>query len=128
MDAASDRSPRAHGLVRRARRRKRWPILASIELIEVGLASLAEIFGLDPQQLIGSVWSRRGRSIGRMILSLRGAYSYATPGDARRAGGACKLRRRPVFFSGEALYRGRDMGTVEAALASGLKTARTLLG
>ena len=33
-----------------------------------------------------------------------------------------------VFFSGEALYRGREMGTVEAALASGLETARTLLG
>jgi hypothetical protein len=29
-----------------------------------------------------------------------------------------------VFYSGEALYRGRDMGTVEAALASGLATAR----
>ncbi len=27
-----------------------------------------------------------------------------------------------------ALYQGRDMGTVEAALASGLETARTLLG
>jgi monoamine oxidase len=33
-----------------------------------------------------------------------------------------------VFFFGEALDRGRDMGTVEAALASGLATARTLLG
>jgi monoamine oxidase len=33
-----------------------------------------------------------------------------------------------VFLSGEALYRGRDMGTVEAALASGRKTARTVLG
>jgi hypothetical protein len=32
-----------------------------------------------------------------------------------------------MFFSGEALYRGRDMGTVEAALASGLETARALL-
>ena len=32
-----------------------------------------------------------------------------------------------VFLSGEALYRGRDMGTVEAALASGLETARTLI-
>jgi hypothetical protein len=27
-----------------------------------------------------------------------------------------------VGFSGEALYRGRDMGTVEAALASGART------
>jgi hypothetical protein len=33
-----------------------------------------------------------------------------------------------VFFSGEALYRGPDMGTVEVALASGLEMARTLLG
>jgi uncharacterized protein with NAD-binding domain and iron-sulfur cluster len=32
-----------------------------------------------------------------------------------------------VLFSGEALSRGRDMGTVEAALASGLETARIIL-
>jgi monoamine oxidase len=32
-----------------------------------------------------------------------------------------------VLFSGEALYRGRDMGTVEAALASGLATAGMIL-
>jgi monoamine oxidase len=32
-----------------------------------------------------------------------------------------------VLFSGEALYRGPDMGTVEAALASGLETAGTIL-
>jgi monoamine oxidase len=32
-----------------------------------------------------------------------------------------------VLFSGEALYRGRDMGTVEAALASGLATAQMIL-
>jgi hypothetical protein len=31
------------------------------------------------------------------------------------------------FYSGEALYGGRDMGTVEAALASGLETARAIL-
>ena len=32
-----------------------------------------------------------------------------------------------IFFSGEALYAGPDMGTVEAALASGLETAQTIL-
>jgi hypothetical protein len=32
-----------------------------------------------------------------------------------------------VFFSGEALYRGKDMGTVEAALASGVEAAQTIL-
>jgi hypothetical protein len=29
-----------------------------------------------------------------------------------------------VFFSGEALYASRDMGTVEAALANGKETAQ----
>jgi monoamine oxidase len=32
-----------------------------------------------------------------------------------------------VLFSGEALYAGPEMGTVEAALASGLETARAIL-
>jgi len=57
----------------------------------------------------------------------RGAYSHATP-EARKARSALARREgRPILFSGEALYRGRDMGTVEAALASGLKTAQTIL-
>jgi monoamine oxidase len=33
-----------------------------------------------------------------------------------------------VLFSGEALYAGPDMGTVEAALASGREMARMILG
>jgi hypothetical protein len=32
-----------------------------------------------------------------------------------------------VFFSGEGLYAGRDIGTVEAALASGRETAQKML-
>jgi monoamine oxidase len=32
-----------------------------------------------------------------------------------------------IFFSGEALYAGTDMGTVEAALASGQAAARAIL-
>jgi monoamine oxidase len=32
-----------------------------------------------------------------------------------------------VFFSGEALYAGPEMGTVEAALASGAETAQMIL-
>lgn len=56
-----------------------------------------------------------------------GAYSYPTP-ETRKA----QLRLTSpeggvVLFSGEALYRGRDMGTVEAALACGMKTAQTIL-
>jgi hypothetical protein len=57
----------------------------------------------------------------------RGAYSYATT-ETRAAQSVISTPvGKAVFYSGEALYRGRDMGTVEAALASGLETARTVL-
>jgi monoamine oxidase len=96
------------------------------ELVEAGLASLADIFGLDPRQLARSLVAARAINWAKDRYA-RGAYSYATT-ETRAAqsvlstpvGGA-------VFYSGEALYRGRDMGTVEAALASGLETARTVL-
>jgi monoamine oxidase len=97
------------------------------ELIEAGLASLAHIFGADPKQLMRKLVAARAINWAQDPLA-RGAYSYVTP--ETRAAQAVLSRRDGgvVLFSGEALYQGRDMGTVEAALASGLKTARTLLG
>ncbi|MCP3370454.1 FAD-dependent oxidoreductase, partial [Bradyrhizobium cajani] len=56
----------------------------------------------------------------------RGAYSWATP-RTRAAQTILARSDGAVLFSGEALYRGRDMGTVEAALASGLETAGMIL-
>jgi hypothetical protein len=38
-----------------------------------------------------------------------------------------KINGGAIFFSGEALYAGRDMGTVEAALVNGKETARAIL-
>jgi monoamine oxidase len=96
--------------------------LGEHELIEAGLASLAGIFGFDPKHLVAT------RAINWAHDPLAGvAYSYATP-ETRAAQAVLSRIDGAVFFSGEALYRGRDMGTVEAALASGLATARTLLG
>jgi monoamine oxidase len=101
--------------------------LGEQELMEAGLASLAGIFALDPKQLTRNLVAARAINWAHDPFA-RGAYSYATPKTraaqevlSRNDGGA-------VFFSGEALYRGRDVGTVEAALASGLETARSLLG
>jgi monoamine oxidase len=96
------------------------------KLLEAGLASLADVFGLGPKQLARSLVAARAINWAKDRFA-RGAYSYATT-ETRAAqsvlstpiGGA-------VFYSGEALYRGRDMGTVEAALASGLETARAIL-
>ena len=57
----------------------------------------------------------------------RGAYSYATPKTREAQMALRKLDAGAVFFSGEALYAGQDVGTVEAALASGTETAQAIL-
>ena len=94
-------------------------------LIEAGLGSLAAVFDLSRDEVARDLVAAAATNWGHDRFA-RGAYSWATPRtrDAQtmlaRADGA-------VLFSGEALYRGRDMGTVEAALASGLETAGTIL-
>ncbi|CCD86659.1 putative amine oxidase (flavin-containing) [Bradyrhizobium sp. ORS 285] len=94
-------------------------------LIEAGVSALAGIFkkpaALLRTQLVASHvtdWSKDPFA--------RGAYSYATLAS-HQAQDALSQWDGPVLISGEALYRGRDMGTVEAALASGRDTARRIL-
>src|SRR6516225_8173624 len=96
------------------------------ELIEAGFGSLADIFDLDQKQLKRSLVAARAINWAN-DPSARGAYSYATLETRRAQSALAGPDSRPVLFSGEALYRGRDMGTVEAALASGLETAQTIL-
>lgn len=104
----------------------------------------AELSNLDPQGLIdagldslAATFNRPREDIARGLVAAaaanwahdpfaRGAYSWATP-QTRAAQEILARADGPVLFSGEALYRGRDMGTVEAALASGLETAGLIL-
>jgi monoamine oxidase len=95
-------------------------------LIETGLASLANIFGLHADRLKQDLVTARAIDWARDPFA-RGAYSYATPATRKAQSTLAGFASAPVFFSGEALYRGPDMGTVEAALASGLETARIIL-
>jgi monoamine oxidase len=100
--------------------------LTEAELVEMGLASLAEIFDLPVERIGKDLVASRAINWGNDPFA-RGAYSYATP-ETREA--QALLRRVDdgvIFFSGEALYAGPDMGTVEAALASGQETAQTIL-
>ncbi len=57
----------------------------------------------------------------------KGVYSYTTPWSKD----AITELRQPVenklYFAGEALTLGHDVGTAEAALASGLATANKIL-
>jgi len=95
-------------------------------LIEAGLTSLADIFGLDPQQLERTLVAARAINWAYDPFD-RGAYSYATTETRAAQSVLSSPHGGSVFFSGEALYRGKDMGTVEAALASGVEAAQTIL-
>jgi monoamine oxidase len=100
--------------------------LGEAELIDMGLASLAEIFDLPVGRVRSNLVASRAINWGNDPFA-RGAYSYATPRTRKAQSVLSELKVDAIFFSGEALYAGPDMGTVEAALASGLETAQTIL-
>jgi monoamine oxidase len=100
--------------------------LGATELVEMGLASLAEIFNLPGDRLTRDLVTSRAINWGNDPFA-RGAYSYATPKTREAQSALKKPDGGAVFFSGEALYAGRDIGTVEAALASGRETAQNIL-
>jgi monoamine oxidase len=97
------------------------------ELVELGLAALAEIFAVARDLVKSELVAARALNWGNDPFA-RGAYSYATPKTREAQAALGRIDGSAVFFSGEALYGGADMGTVEAALASGLATARVVLG
>jgi monoamine oxidase len=88
------------------------------ELVDMGLASLAEIFDLSLDRMKRDLVTSQAINWGNDPFA-RGAYSYATPKTREAQLALRKPDGGAVFFSGEALYAGRDMGTVEAALPSG---------
>ncbi|RXT49126.1 flavin monoamine oxidase family protein [Bradyrhizobium betae] len=94
-------------------------------LIDAGLESLAAIFALPREDIARDLVAAEATNWMHDPFA-RGAYSWATPAT-REAQTILGRADGPVLFSGEALYRGRDMGTVEAALASGLETAGMIL-
>jgi len=104
----------------------RVPLLTEAELIDIGLTSLAEIFDLPLGRIRRDLVASRAINWGKDPFA-RGAYSYATPRTREAQSVLRKSDGDAIFFSGEALYAGPDMGTVEAALASGQETARTIL-
>lgn len=97
------------------------------ELIELGLGSLARIFDLDPRRVSDDVVAARAIDWARDPFA-RGAYSYATPQTRKAQSLLATPGDAAIYFAGEALYSGPEMGTVEAALDDGRATARMILG
>ncbi len=100
--------------------------LAAAEFVEMGLLSLGEIFALPPDRIRKDLVASRAINWGNDPFA-RGAYSYATPRTRAAQSALSKPDGGAILFAGEALYAGPDMGTVEAALASGLETAQMVL-
>lgn len=95
---------------------------SSDALLSLALASLGGIFGPVSTPLIASRiddWSRDPFA--------QGAYSYPKVGEAPHRALLNTPVSGTVFFGGEGLYDGDDTpGTVEAALASGVKAAERI--
>jgi monoamine oxidase len=100
--------------------------LTESELVDMGLASLAEIFDLTMDRMRSDLVASQATNWGNDPFA-RGAYCFATPKTRQAQSALRKPDPGGVLFSGEALYTGPDMGTVEAALASGRETAQAIL-
>ncbi|WP_316176733.1 MULTISPECIES: NAD(P)/FAD-dependent oxidoreductase [unclassified Bradyrhizobium] len=100
--------------------------LDDVALIESGLSALASIFSQPVDSLRQQLLASHVTDWAKDPFA-RGAYSYATLGSREAQDTLSRWDDGRVLISGEALYRGRDMGTVEAALASGQQTARRIL-
>jgi monoamine oxidase len=90
-------------------------------------------------QSLGYVFDIKEQTINEYVKAIRvfnweadpfalGAYAYSTLSTSE----AVKTLSQPlddtIYFAGEALYEGAEMGTVEAALATGNQTAERIIG
>ncbi len=101
--------------------------LSDEELLQEAITSLAHIFNagasfIEQKLVAAKVYNWTADPFAR------GSYSYATLQTAS----ALKILKTPVaqtiYFAGEALFEGEQLGTVEAALVSGLEVAKTITG
>jgi len=100
--------------------------MSNDELLEEGLQSLSRIFNIDINKLKSDLLASHVVNWTTDPFTL-GSYAYDTLESAE----ARKVLNTPIdhtiYFAGEYLYDGPAMGTVEAALTSGVETARKLI-
>jgi monoamine oxidase len=101
--------------------------LTNDELLEDSLQSISRIFHVDIDKLRKDLTASHVVNWTTDPFTL-GSYAYDTLESAE----ARKILSTPIdhtiYFAGEYLYDGPAMGTVEAALSSGMECARKLIG
>ncbi len=95
-------------------------------ILQVAMQSLGSIFTMKPFELEAMLsYSKVVNWVADPFS--KGAYSYATPESRQAARQASLPVDNTIFFAGEALFDGPEIGTVEAALGNGLQVAKAVL-
>jgi monoamine oxidase len=97
------------------------------ELLHKSLLSLAQIFNLDISFLERQLkaWEIYNWAIDEFNL---GGYAFEVVNGTHFRQILKESVSNSIFFAGEALFDGPEIGTVEAALVSGKETAHTIIG
>jgi monoamine oxidase len=95
-------------------------------LLQNATKSLEYLFGCSVDYLHNEIRSAKVVNWSRDEFS-RGAYAYNTLETALAVKTFCTPIYNTIYFAGEAFYDGPEMGTVEAALASGNAAAKKIL-
>lgn len=96
------------------------------ELFEISLHALSEAFGLKTHEIASKILAKKIVNWSADAYAA-GAYSYATVGATEARKIIMQGVEDTIYFAGEALYEGKEMGTAEAALASGKSISEVLL-
>ena len=100
--------------------------LTEEEIIDKALDSLTEIFAIDKEKLRGMLMASEVGNWPSDPYAL-GGYSY----DVVNGNDAKNILKTPeeqtLFFAGEGLFEGPEIGTVEAALKSGREMAHMIV-
>ena len=109
---------------RMARRPGREPLaqLASEEIEDIAIDSLARQFGIAPRRMRGMVEARLDARLGARPVRAR-RVQLSDGRRRRRAGHARAAASRTLFFAGEAADAEGRTGTVHGAIATGRRAA-----
>jgi monoamine oxidase len=95
-------------------------------IIQKAIDSLASLFSLTEDELKANLQTSYVFNWAADPFT-RGAYAYSTIGTKEARKTLMEPVEETLFFAGEALYDGTEMGTVEAALVSGQRVAKEVL-
>lgn len=96
--------------------------LASEQIEELAIASLARQFSIPPRKIRGMVQAAWMHDWEHDPFA-RGVYSYQTVGGTNAPAQLAKPLRGTLFFAGEATEAGGASGTVHGAIATGRRAA-----